>query len=271
MFQELDDVSEKIQKYIAEYRNKELASFDLSLPHENRSQILFEASKDFMNKVGVELLPTINRILGEVEALLSAEDKAVVERILPILTEARKLAQDPVNQLVYSELSAQLSRLRSHLSAGMVIQPRVFVGHGFSEKDRKVAEKFIQLFKFEGFNCITGEPAKAMNIGEKVTRLIDESDGVIIIFHPDKKIEGTEYWTTSPWLINELSFAMGRNKQYLIFYDDSIDSDQRRKGIQADYEYVHFNSECLDDSFLEAIPYLRDFKERIIRKDNDPL
>jgi hypothetical protein len=146
----------KIQEYIAEYRNKEYASFDFDLPHEKRGQILFEASKDLMNKAGIELLPTINRILGEVEALLSTENKTVVERILPILIEARKLAQNPVNQLGYSELSAQLSRLRSHLSAGIVIQPSVFVGHGFAEKDRKVVEKFIQLFKFEGFKCNTG-------------------------------------------------------------------------------------------------------------------
>jgi hypothetical protein len=105
-----------------------------------------------------------------------------------------------------------------------------------------------------------------VDVDEKVKALIDESDGVIIIFTRDRKLEGGN-WTSSGWLKDEKAFAMGRNKPILLFFDDYINGEERN-GIHGDLEYVVFKRECLDDSFLKAIPYLRDFRQRMLDKHN---
>lgn len=109
------------------------------------------------------------------------------------------------------------------------------------------------------------EPAKPMEIDEKIQQLITESDAVIIIFTKDKKIEGSEYYTTSSWLNSELSFAMGREKPFLRFYDNFIDPDEK-KGIHGEFEYIDFNHDCLDDSLLKAIQYTKEFRMKILAK-----
>jgi hypothetical protein len=266
--QELEEVSRTLQEYIAEWRARDNALFDPSLTFEQKGQISFDSSRQLMNRAGIELFPKINRIIGEIESLLNAEDRPTVERVLPLLTEVKVLAQNPTNPLGYNELSAELMILSGHLVVGIVAEPKVFVGHRFTTDDTVIAKKFMELFKLEGLNCSTSEPAKPMNVNEKAQQLIAESEGVIIIFTPDKKIENSDYYTTSGWLNSELHYAMGKEKPYLIFYDDLIHPDER-KGIHGDYEYVEFNRKCLDDAFLKTIPYLRIFNGRIITKNSD--
>lgn len=68
-----------------------------------------------------------------------------------------------------------------------IATPKVFVGYRYDDEDVTIAEKFIELFRLEGFNPITGKVAKSMNVDEKVKGLIDESEGTIIIFTRDRK------------------------------------------------------------------------------------
>jgi hypothetical protein len=91
----------------------------------------------------------------------------------------------------------------------------------------------------------------------------DESEGVIIIFTRDRKLEGGK-WTSSGWLKDEKAYSIGKGKPILLLVDDCIEGSER-KGIHGNLEYVVFR-DCLDDSFLRAIPYLRDFRQRILSK-----
>lgn len=267
--QELEDISRSLQELISEQRSSHYRAIVPGVAHEERGDIIFQASKDLMNKAGSDLLPRLNKALGEIEALLDEENAAIVKRITPLLSEVRRLAEDPVNPIGYSELSSKLMRLSGHLLARIVAKPKIFVGHSYEKRIEIIVDKFIRLFQLEGLECFTGKPAKAMEIDDKVEKLITESDGVIIIFSKDKELRDSHYWTTSSWLKSEVTCAKTQKKPFLMFYEKWIDPDER-KGLHGEVEYIEFDAEGLDDTFLKAIPYLRDFKQRILSKNEPP-
>lgn len=261
---QLEELARKIQELLGEYHNEELRTLNFNIPWEERTRISMEASSNFMRRVGVEVLPNVQKVLAEIEALLEGEDKAITERIRPILSEAKQWADHPINPLGYAELSTQLMRLAGHLSVRVVAKPTIFVGYRYTEEDEKLANEFIKLFELEGFKCVSGKTAKAEDIDEKVKKLIDQSEGVIIIFTREKELKDGG-WTTSRWLTDEKAYAMGRDKPVLLFFEDCI-AQTERKGIHGELEYVEFNREHLHKAFLKAILYLRDFRQRVLER-----
>jgi len=266
--QELENISRKLQEYLTEYRKENDAMLDFNITHEKKGEIIVNSMNNLKEKAGIELLPNIHRVIGEIEALLGREDKTVVERVLPLLTELKRSAESPVNSFDFSKISAQLMLLAGHLTQGAVMKPKVFVGHSFSPAHVATVQKFMELFGLEGLDCYTGRSARPMDIDEKVKLLINQSDGVIIIFSPEKKND-SEYNETPRWLDGELNYSMGRDKPYLMFYDERIDPNERQKGLQGNFEYIAFDSKCLDRAFLMAIPYIRIFRDKIVTNQRD--
>lgn len=118
------------------------------------------------------------------------------------------------------------------------------------------------MFEFEKLHTISGKTAKAEDVDDKIKGMINVSDGIIVIFTRDQELKRGG-WTTSVWLTDEKAYALGQSKQVILFFEDCI-SQAQRKGIQGDLEYVQFNREYLADAFLEVIPYVRDFRQRIL-------
>jgi hypothetical protein len=264
--EEIEEISYKLQQYLASYRiEQDKVSRDFYANPDKKGSEFFDSSTKFMNNANMEMLPRINKVIGQIEALITVEDVVIAERIRPILEGLYDWVKSPTNPLGYAEISGKLMNLVGHLSIELTIKPKIFVGHRYTKEDEKIADKFMELFRLEGLDCYTGKPAKSMEVDEKVQKLIIESEGVIIIFTRDMKLESSEYWTTSGWLNGELTFAIAKDKPHLMFYDDCINPGER-KGIQGELEYIEFNRECLDESFLKAIPYLRDFRGNILNK-----
>lgn len=72
------------------------------------------------------------------------------------MEEIKRLATFPTNPLGCQDLSAKVATLAGFLSARIMIEPIVFVGHGFDPGDKKIAEKFMKLFELEGLNVLLG-------------------------------------------------------------------------------------------------------------------
>lgn len=262
---QLVDLARRIQVLLGEYHDEEFRSLDFNIPWNERTQISMKASNNFMTKAGTQVLPEVMKILAEVEALLDTEQRAIAERVRPILSETQQWARHPTNPLGYAELSSSLSRLAGHLSVRVAARPTIFVGYRFVPEDEKLVSKFMELFRHEGFNCINGETARAEDIDDKAKEMIEQqSEGVIIIFTKEEELrEGG--WTTSVWLTDEKAFAIGKNKPVLLFFEDLIAQTQR-KGIHGELEYIEFNRGNLDEALLKAIPYLRDFRQRVLER-----
>ena len=144
-------------------------------------------------------------------------------------------------------------------------RPTIFVGYRFTPEDEGLANKFIELFNAEGFHCISGKTARHEDVDEKVKQIIEQqAEGVVIIFTKEQELTKGG-WTTSPWLIDEKAFAMGKNKPVLLFFEDCIAHTQR-KGIHGDLEYITFNRVSLVDAFPKAISYLQNFRQHIFER-----
>lgn len=261
---ELEKISVEIQKLLGEYRSERNLSLDFSTPFEQRTRSLVAAGDTFMLTAGTEVLPRLIEVLAKIEALLEAEDEAIIERVKPILSEIQRRAQYPVNPLVYNDLSAHLMRLKGHLQVQIVISPLVFVGYRFNEDDEKIANKFMKLMELEKLEPISAEISKAEDIDDKVRKMIDDSNGVAIICTKEKELRDGG-WTTSTWLIGEKGFAMGKDKEVILFFEDCI-AESERKGIHGALEIIEFNRAQMDEAILKAIPYLRDFRKRILAR-----
>ena len=141
-------------------------------------------------------------------------------------------------------------------------KPRVFVTYRFAEEDRKIVESIKKLLELEGFDCVgwKTDNVEIENVYNQVKKEIEDSDCVVVIF--------TRNWTTSNWLINEMSFAIGKGKPVILFFEDCIDPEERKSivGIVGDVEYLTFNRYQLDEFILKAIPYIRDFYKKVLER-----
>lgn len=269
-FEELTRLSVRIQELLGNYELESISNiFPRHSPDktreeefEERSRKSMETSVRFMKNAGTELLPKVQSVLAEIEALLESDDVSIASRVRPILKQAQQFATHPTNPLGYNELSALLMRLKGQLSMRVIIRPTVFVGYRYTEEDEIVADKFIKLFQHEDLNPISGKTARAEDVDEKIKNMINISDGVLVIFTKEEELKRGG-WATSTWLTTENAYALGQKKQVGLFFEDCI-SPTQRKGIQGDLEYIEFNREHIDRAFLEAIPYLKDFRQRIL-------
>ena len=140
------------------------------------------------------------------------------------------------------------------------LAPTVFISHKTNDD---VAEKIKQLLELEGFKCLVAEDEP--NIGElkeKIEKLIDESDGVIIIASRDEKLDGKDEWTTSNWIHQEIAYAKAKNKPIFIFYETGL-SHKEKYGFQEGLEYLEFDREKLDEFLIDAIKCIRKFRKDI--------
>jgi hypothetical protein len=228
---------------------------------ENRRYALI--TNKYMTKIGVEILPIVQCLLAEIEVKLSLEDESIRTRINPILKNAKLTAEHPTNPLGVNELSSLLMSLRGHLSIGLIVKPVVFVGYRYNKEDEDIAESFVELMKLEGLNVVTAKTAKPIDVDDKVKEQISKCDGAIIIFTKAEELkDGT--WATSAWLLDEKAFTLGKGKEVGLFFEECI-SDSQKKGLQGNLEHVEFNRNHLEQGILKAIPYLRDFRQKLLK------
>jgi len=263
-------LSVKIQEMLGNYHSESMANFFIihnpsktrEAEWEERNAKSESITFKFMKEAGVNLLPQVQSVLAEIEAMLAQEDKAIADKIQPILKEAERYAVNPTNPLGYNELASILVKLKGYLSVRMVFIPTVFLGYRYTKEDELLANSFKKLIESMDINVVTAKTAKAEDINEKVKRLIGSCDGTIVIFTKDQELkEGG--WATSAWLLDEKAFTIGQSKEVVLFFESCI-AEKQRKGIQGDLEYIEFNRENLSDAFLDAIPYLKDFRQKIL-------
>jgi hypothetical protein len=268
---ELLDFSIKIQELLGDYHMKTSAALfmkhnpDKSREEEWRENNLRydQISSEFMKEAGTKVLPYVQCLLAEIEAMLNGEEEAFANKVRPILKNAKQYAVHPTNPLGYNELASLLINLRGYLSVGMVMKPTVFVGYRYAKEDQEIVRAFIDLMILEGFDVRSGKTAKAEDIDEKVQALISSCDGTIVIFTKSQELKDGG-WSTSVWLSDEKAFAMGKSQKVGLFFEDCI-SEESRKGIHGDLEYIEFDRDDMQKAILDAIPYLRDFKQKILQ------
>ncbi len=126
--------------------------------------------------------------------------------------------------------------------AAAVFVPTCFVGHSFAKTDKSVNEAIAAFLTSLGMKVVTGEKPKADSISEKVKREIDDQAIFVGVFTRRDKIARKQEWTTSPWVIDEKAYAIGRRKKLILIKESGVGSIG---GIQGDYEFLEFTRDDL--------------------------
>lgn len=127
-------------------------------------------------------------------------------------------------------------------------QPRggkltAFIGQSFATADESVNQCIADVLIALGVTVVTGEKPKADSISEKVKELIEAQAIFVGIFTRREKIARKPEWTTSPWVIDEKAYAVGRQKQLVLLKEQGVGSIG---GIQGDYEFLEFSRHSLE-------------------------
>lgn len=128
--------------------------------------------------------------------------------------------------------------------------PTAFVGHSFLPGDKPVAECVVQGLSALGISVASGEKPKADRISEKVKKLIDGHHVFVGVFTRRDKIARKREWTTSPWVVDEKAYAVGKNKRLVLIKEEGVGSIG---GIQGDYEFIEFSRERLELLLVKVV------------------
>lgn len=128
--------------------------------------------------------------------------------------------------------------------------PLAFVGHSFASEDADIANYIIATLEAAGITTTTGEAPRAGSVSDKVKAQIEANQIFVGIFTRRDKIAGKEEWTTSPWVIDEKAYALGRGKKLILIKEQGVGSIG---GIQGDYEFIEFSRDALHMALVKLM------------------
>lgn len=131
---------------------------------------------------------------------------------------------------------------------------RVFFAHSFASGDRELNEKLKAFVGALGHDCVDGEPPEAGSVSQKVKRRIRQADLFMAIYARRQKLEGVEEWTTSPWVIEEKTYAESTGKRVLLLVESGVVDVG---GLHGDLERIPFTRGQLEDCLLHITQALR--------------
>jgi hypothetical protein len=117
-----------------------------------------------------------------------------------------------------------------------------FVGYSFAAADKVVVDCVIDTLTAMGIAVTTGEKPRANKISDKVKRAIEGQYLFVGVFTKRDKIAHKKEWTTSPWVLDEKAYALGKGKKLILLKEVGVGSIG---GIQGDYEFIEFARENL--------------------------
>lgn len=167
-------------------------------------------------------------------------------------TELRAILDDYTVKVVLplKQTRGRLVQTPPPAAPARVVVHSAFVGQSFTATDKRVNQCVFDTLEALGVKVVTGEQPKADSISEKVKRFIEEQSIFVGIFTCRDKIARKSEWTTSPWVIDEKAYAVGRQKPLILLKEQGVGSIG---GIQGDYEYIEFSREGLEGLTLRLI------------------
>jgi hypothetical protein len=142
------------------------------------------------------------------------------------------------------------ARLLPQAHSARTIVHSAFVGHSFAADDTKVSQCIMDTLSSLGLKVATGERPKAELISNKVKQLIEEHSIFVGVFTRRDKLANKSEWTTSPWVIDEKAYAVGRQKPLILLKEVGVGSIG---GIQGDYEFLEFSRDALEGLVVRLI------------------
>lgn len=155
---------------------------------------------------------------------------------------------------------------------------KAFIGHSFTEDDKKLNDTFLEYFNEIkktgiGFTWDHAKDAEPKDLAEKVMSLIKDKNlfvGICTkkerVIKSDKikpcwikrkilKVHESEFnWKTSDWIIQEIGLAIGREMALILLIEEGL---RLPGGLQGNIEHIVFNRQSPERSFLQILEMIR--------------
>jgi hypothetical protein len=118
----------------------------------------------------------------------------------------------------------------------------VFIAHSFAPRDSSVVGSVKEVIRAAGMDCVTGEPPEATTLADKVRRRIARADLFVAVMTRRHRAEGTQDWTTSPWVVEEKGYSLGQRpgRPIIPLVEEGIPVPAETGGLGGDAEVIFF-------------------------------
>ena len=197
-----------------------------------------------------ERAPTRSSYDADIKAILREFTLRVV---IPLKQARVRRTEGPAVQMI-PPVAAMPAEPSLSLIAREDFQPTAFLGHSFAPEDAALVDFVRSLLDGVGLKVVTGQKPRAERVSDKVKRLIEGQYLFVGLFTRREKLEGKSEWATSPWIIDEKAYAVGKGKKLLLLREDGVKSIG---GIQGDYEFVDFSRDRLHALAIRILEIFR--------------
>jgi len=132
-----------------------------------------------------------------------------------------------------------------------------FISISFNDKDKELNQYFKNILDVLNIDYITGEKYSIDSIPDKVKNRIKEADLLIIIFVKREELKVGGY-TTPGWLLKELGFAQGADKNVIALVENGI---KDIAGLNMEKEIIYFTRDNLGIMQRATLKFLEALKE----------
>jgi hypothetical protein len=133
----------------------------------------------------------------------------------------------------------------------------VFLAHSFDPADSIVTDAIRQTLSALGLTVTTGQRPKADSVSKKVRRRLDTASIFVGLFTRRERLGSTKGWSTSPWIIDEKAYALGKGKKLILLKEVGVSSIG---GIQGDYEFIEFDRKSLLPTVIALVTVLTNIR-----------
>ncbi len=137
---------------------------------------------------------------------------------------------------------------------------KTFLGFSFRDQDRSLVQYAEQLLASQYVQMVTGERLGGEQLTPEVQRRIEGCAALVaLLTRRDARQDGK--WTTHQWVLDELSWARGKQKRAIAMVEDGVDVG----GMFQSHEQIPFRREDPIQAFLRLSETLGLWKREVGR------
>lgn len=137
---------------------------------------------------------------------------------------------------------------------------KAFVSCSFDEIDKDVVNYFCNLISSFDFQIDVSNEGHPSPVQEKVKSSISISDCLIAICTKKNKIENSEFFKTSDWILNEIGMAFALNKPIVAFVEEGVKMEGFLPQVTS---YKTFHRDTLKNNVTDIIQLLNNLENNL--------
>ncbi len=130
---------------------------------------------------------------------------------------------------------------------------RIFASYGYNERDRWIEDRVFPLLESLGFQVLQGKDMHGDVLQDAIKQRIDQCDA-LVAFSTIRESVKNEQFNTHPWVRDELTYALGRQKPILEVREEGVN---KIEGLAGNRQYIKLDPRDRLSCAVELVVALR--------------